>query len=153
MGPADLAAYNKEKAKLIRDGQVYEVEVEGENGEIETQLVAVDRDGEFFADRDSLGFVDNKPRKEKVDKLVGDLKREEEKRSRRGRGKDGEEDVTYINDKNKQFNMKLARYYNKVQSHLPTPFSRYRGFLTDLFQLVHWRDSGFFRAGYDDLDP
>jgi len=124
MGPADLAAYNKEKLKLIRDGQVYEVEVEGENGEIETQLVAVDRDGEFFADRDSLGFVDNRPRKEKVDKLVGDLKKEEVKRSKRGRGKDGEEDVTYINDKNKQFNMKLARYYNKVQR-LPPLFVRY----------------------------
>ena len=136
MGPADLAAYNKEKAKLIRDGQVYEVEVEGENGEIETQLVAVDRDGEFFADRDSLGFVDNKPRKEKVDKLVGDLKREEEKRSKRGRGKDGEEDVTYINDKNKQFNMKLARYYNKV--HPPPPFCSTWWFFSDLLHLVHW---------------
>lgn len=117
MGGPDTAAYAKEKGKVIRDGQVYEVE--GEDGE--TQLVAVDRDGEFYAGVDSLGFVDNKPRKEKVDKLVGDLKKEEEKRSKRGRGKDGEEDVTYINDKNKQFNMKLGRYYNKVCCFRPLP--------------------------------
>lgn len=73
----------------------------------------MDRDGEFYADANSLGFIDNKPSRGAVDKLVGDLKKAEESRMRRRKGGD-EEDVTYINDKNKQFNQKLARYYNKV---------------------------------------
>ena len=111
LGAPDTAAYQREKQKVIRDGQVYEVEDE-ETGEV--QLVAVDRDGEFYAGVDSLGFVDNRPPKAKVDRLVSDLKKAEEARSKRGRGKGDEEDVTYINDKNKKFNMKLARYYNKV---------------------------------------
>ena len=110
MGQPDLVSYNKEKGKVIRDGQVYEVE--GEDGEV--SLVAVDKRGEFFSNIDSLGFVDNKPPKANIDKLVGDLRKAEEARNKRGRGKGEEEDVTYINDKNKQFNMKLARYYNKV---------------------------------------
>jgi len=75
----------------------------------------VDRDGEFYADANSLGFIDNKPSKGAVDRLVGDLKKAEDARMRRQKGGD-EEDVTYINDKNKQFNQKLARYYNKVCS-------------------------------------
>ena len=111
MGAPDLASYTKEKGKVIRDGQVFET-VDEETGEM--QLVAVDRDGEFYAGMDSLGFVDNKPPKAKIDKLVGDLRKAEEARMKRSRGKGEEEDVTYINDKNKQFNMKLARYYNKV---------------------------------------
>lgn len=91
----------------MRDGTI----VETEDGE----LIAVDRDGEFYANADSLGFVDNKPNKQAVDRLVGDLRQAEDARMRRRKGGD-EEDVTYINDKNKQFNQKLARYYNKVNS-------------------------------------
>lgn len=89
----------------MRDGTI----VETEDGE----LIAVDRDGEFYANADSLGFVDNKPNKLAIDRLVGDLRQAEDTRMRRRKGGD-EEDVTYINDKNKQFNQKLARYYNKV---------------------------------------
>lgn len=101
----DLDTYAADKAKLVRDGTI----VETEDGE----LIAVDRDGEFYANADSLGFVDNKPNKQAVDRLVGDLRKAEDVRMRRRKGGD-EEDVTYINDKNKQFNQKLARYYNKV---------------------------------------
>ncbi|KAF8476930.1 SYF2 splicing factor-domain-containing protein [Kalaharituber pfeilii] len=121
MGPPDLKAYMKEKGKVIRDGQVFEVEDE-ETGEV--SLVAVDREGEFYAGVDSLGFVDNKPPKAKIDKLVGDLKRAEETRNKRRGNKGDDEDVTYINDKNKQFNMKLARYYNKYTSEIRDSFER-----------------------------
>lgn len=103
----DLETYAADKAKLVRDGTI----VETEDGE----LIAVDRDGEFYANADSLGFIDNKPSKQAVDRLVGDLRQAEDTRMRRRKGGD-EEDVTYINDKNKQFNQKLARYYNKVNS-------------------------------------
>lgn len=111
----DLESYAAEKAKLIRDGTI----VETEDGE----LIAVDRDGEFYADANSLGFIDNKPSKGAVDRLVGDLKKAEDARMRRHKGGD-EEDVTYINDKNKQFNQKLARYYNKYTGEIRDSFER-----------------------------
>ncbi|KAG0129609.1 SYF2 splicing factor-domain-containing protein [Tuber indicum] len=111
----DLESYAAEKAKLIRDGTI----VETEDGE----LIAVDRDGEFYADTNSLGFIDNKPSKGAVDRLVGDLKKAEDARMRRRKGGD-EEDVTYINDKNKQFNQKLARYYNKYTGEIRDSFER-----------------------------
>lgn len=117
----DLEGYNKEKEKIVKDGQVYEV-IDEETGE--KTLVAVDQDGEFYAGVDSLGFVDNKPAKANVDKLVNDLKKAEEARYKRNRNKGDEDDVTYINDKNKQFNMKLARYYNKYTGEIRDSFER-----------------------------
>lgn len=111
----DMESYAAEKAKLVRDGTI----VETEDGE----LIAIDRDGEFYANADSLGFVDNKPSKQAVDRLVGELRKAEDVRMARRKGGD-EEDVTYINDKNKQFNQKLARYYNKYTGEIRDSFER-----------------------------
>ncbi|RPB04174.1 SYF2-domain-containing protein [Choiromyces venosus 120613-1] len=111
----DLESYAAEKAKLIRDDTIAETE--------DGELIAIDRDGEFYADANSLGFIDNKPPKGAVDRLVGDLKKAEDTRMRRRKGGD-EEDVTYINDKNKQFNQKLARYYNKYTGEIRDSFER-----------------------------
>lgn len=75
--------------------------VETEDGE----LIAVDRDGSFYSTKDTTGFVGNKPSKDAIDKLVGEIRKAEEVRlkKRKARGQAEEEgDVTYINDKNKQ---------------------------------------------------
>jgi pre-mRNA-splicing factor SYF2 len=72
--------------------------------------------------------VDNKPDKAAVDRLVADIKKAEEvrlkKRRERGLKEPGEEDVTYINEKNKQFNLKLARFYDKYTSEIRENFER-----------------------------
>lgn len=111
----DLAAYEEEKAKLMGKGKV----VETEDGE----LVLVDTEGEFYADGQGLGFVDNKPKKENVDRLVAELKKDETKKLRRKEGVE-EEDVTYINDKNKNFNQKLARAYGAYTKEIRDSFER-----------------------------
>lgn len=111
----DKEGYATEKAKLLKDGAV----VETEDGE----LVVVDQDGSFYADADSLGFIDNKPKKEAVDRLVADLKKAEDVRMNRKRGGE-DEDVTYINDKNKNFNQKLARSYGKYTKEIRDSFER-----------------------------
>jgi pre-mRNA-splicing factor SYF2 len=113
----DLEGYEKQKQEAMQKAATsggLEI-VETEDGE----LVAVDRDGTFYSTADSTDFVENKPDKAAVDRLVADLRKAEEvrlkKRRERGKG-DDDPDVTYINDKNKQFNQKLARFYNKVSS-------------------------------------
>ena len=119
----DLEGYEKEKmAALEKAAQSGGLEiVETEDGE----LIAVDKDGTFYSTADSTDFVQNKPDRAAVDRLVADLRKAEEtrlkKRKDRGRG-DDEGDVTYINDKNKQFNQKLARFYNKVSLSLCPPY-------------------------------
>ena len=112
----DMNEYEKEKMKAVERAAAsggLEI-VETDDGE----LVAVDKDGTFYSTADSTGFVEHKPPKEAVERMVKDLQQAEEARLRKRRerlGKDGEDgDVTYINEKNKQFNQKLARFYNKV---------------------------------------
>lgn len=112
----DMEGYEREKMKAIEKAAAsggLEI-VETDDGE----LVAVDKDGTFYSTADSTGFIENKPPKEAVDRLVNDLQKAEETRlkKRRERGLDKDDgDVTYINEKNKQFNQKLSRFYNKVR--------------------------------------
>jgi len=111
----DMEHYEKEKMAAVEKAAAsggLEI-VETDDGE----LVAVDKDGTFYSTADSTGFVEHKPPKDAVDRLVKDLQQAEEnrlkkRRERMGAPEDG--DVTYINEKNKQFNNKLNRFYNKV---------------------------------------
>lgn len=98
--------------------------VETEDGE----LIAVDKDGSFYSTADSTNFTQNKPDKAAVDRLVKDLERAEEQRLKKRKermGQNGEDgDVTYINEKNKQFNQKLSRFYNKYTAEIRDSFER-----------------------------
>ena len=121
----DLESYEKEKADAVQRAAIsggLEI-VEAEDGE----LVAVDKKGTFYSTADSTDFVENKPDRAAVDRLVNDLRKAEEsrlrKRRERGRG-DDDGDVTYINEKNKQFNQKLARFYNKYTAEIRDSFER-----------------------------
>ena len=74
--------------------------VEMSNGD----LVAIDKDGTFYSTTDTVGFVENRPKRENVDRLVKDLQKAEEvrlkKRRDRLRGDANDGDVKYIYDKN-----------------------------------------------------
>lgn len=97
----DMEKYETQKAAAVQKAAMsggLEI-VETDDGE----LVAVDKDGTFYSTADSTDFIENKPDKAAVDRLVKDIKKAEEVRlkKRRDRGMDQEEgDVTYINDKN-----------------------------------------------------
>lgn len=117
--------YMRQKAELIeqaaRSGGLEIVEMD--NGE----LVAIDKDGRFYADRDDTGFVEQKPKKENVDRLVEDIRKAEEVRLKKRKDRRGEQDdgdVTYINEKNKQFNLKLARFYDRYTGDIRESFER-----------------------------
>lgn len=121
----DMEGYEKERMKAVERAAAsggLEI-VETDDGEI----VAVDKDGTFYSTADSTGFVENKPEKAAVDRLVRDLEKAEESRMKRRKamGQDKDEgDVTYINEKNKVFNQKLNRFYNKVSRIFPCCFLR-----------------------------
>ena len=126
LAPPDLERYGRDKmAAVERAAAAGGLDiVETDDGE----LLAIDRDGSFYSTADSTAFADNKPDKAAVDRLVSDLKKAEEVRLRKRRermaqnGDDG--DVTYINEKNKQFNQKLSRFYNKYTADIRDSFER-----------------------------
>lgn len=113
----DLEGYEREKMAAIEKAAA--------NGDLEIvetsdgDMIAVDKNGTFYSTADTVGFTENKPDRAAVDRLVGDLQKAEEVRLKKRRERRGEEDadITYINEKNKQFNQKLARFYNKVRPH------------------------------------
>lgn len=126
MGGPDLERYTKEKmAAIERAAAAGTLEiVETEDGE----LIAVDKDGSFYSTADSTSFAENKPDKAAVDRLVKDLQKAEEvslkKRRDRMANSGDDADVTYINEKNKQFNQKLSRFYNKYTAEIRDSFER-----------------------------
>jgi pre-mRNA-splicing factor SYF2 len=124
-GGKDRQDYLEQKAKLIeeaaRNGGLEIIETE------DGELVAIDKDGKFYADSDNTSFIESKPKKENVDRLVEELRKAEEIRlkKRKARGHDQDEgDVTFINEKNKQFNMKLARFYDRYTKDIRESFER-----------------------------
>lgn len=126
MAAPDLERYTREKMTAIEKAAAagtLEI-VETEDGE----LIAVDKDGSFYSTADSASFAQNKPDKAAVDRLVDDMKKAEAaalKRRRDRMAANGDDaDVTYINEKNKQFNQKLSRFYNKYTAEIRDSFER-----------------------------
>lgn len=130
LGDPDLERYTRDKMRAIDEAAArgtLEL-VETEDGE----MVAVDKDGTFYGGSGGgdafAGFAGSKPDKKAVDRLVGELKKAEEvanKKRRERQARNGDDaDVTYINDKNKQFNQKLSRFYNKYTAEIRDSFER-----------------------------
>lgn len=84
--------YNEAKQSLLesaaRTGNLEIVELD--NGE----MVAIDKEGRFYADHDSTGFVEQRPKKENVDRLVEDLRKAEEARMKKRRARGLEDNST-----------------------------------------------------------
>ncbi|KAF4121329.1 pre-mRNA-splicing factor SYF2 [Geosmithia morbida] len=123
----DMERYEREKMALVERAAAsggLDI-VETESGE----LIAVDKDGSFYSTADSTSFAQNsRPDKAAVDRLVKDLERAEEQRLKKRRERmaqsDDNTDVTYINEKNKQFNQKLSRFYDKYTEEIRDSFER-----------------------------
>ncbi|KAF1840750.1 SYF2-domain-containing protein [Cucurbitaria berberidis CBS 394.84] len=127
MSKVDQEAYASQKAEKLQSqvssGLLQLVETP--SGEIYT----VDTLGRINTPVDEAYSHDHTPSKDAVDKLVEDLEKGERARlkARAARGIRDEQDVgdvTYINQKNKQFNDKLARFYNKYTSEIRDNFER-----------------------------
>jgi pre-mRNA-splicing factor SYF2 len=125
-GTTDLDKYvaNKMAAidKAVAAGTLEIVETE------DGEMIAVDKEGTFFGTADSTSFSQSKPDKAAVDRLVNDMRKAEEaslkKRRDRMAANGDDDDVTYINEKNKQFNQKLNRFYNKYTAEIRESFER-----------------------------
>ena len=122
----DMEDYEKQKMAAIEKAAAaggLDI-VETEDGE----LIAVDKDGSFYSTANSTSFNQNKPNKEAVDRLVKDLQRAEEQRLKKRKermAKNGDDgDITFVNEKNKQFNLKLARFYDKYTADIRDSFER-----------------------------
>ncbi|EGG03526.1 uncharacterized protein MELLADRAFT_38010, partial [Melampsora larici-populina 98AG31] len=78
------------------------------------QRAVADASENLYRDMNSLVYADHRPTEEAIDRVVGKLNLDIDKRSKRSRVRKEEDgEITYINDKNKAFNQKIGRFYNK----------------------------------------
>ncbi|KAJ7089843.1 SYF2 splicing factor-domain-containing protein [Mycena belliarum] len=80
----------------------------------------------LYRDANTLIYGDNKPSEDAIDKMVGKMNRDIDKKSKFSRKRTNEEegDITYINEANRVFNKKIARYYDKYTSEIRASFER-----------------------------
>lgn len=128
MGKVDFEAYAAQKAeKLQRQVQSGVLKlIESDNGDLYTVNPL---NNQINTPAEESYAHDHKPTKEAIDRLVEDLEKGERARlkARAARGIRDEQDmgdVTYINQKNKQFNDKLNRFYNKYTTEIRENFER-----------------------------
>ncbi|RHZ44456.1 hypothetical protein Glove_724g5 [Diversispora epigaea] len=82
----------------------------------------------FYRDANSLQYagVENSPSKEAVDRLTEDVNNQISKREKFSRQKpiNDDDDITYINERNRRFNDKIGRFYDKFTQETRENFER-----------------------------
>ena len=122
----DLDRYKREKLAALeeaaRSGDLELVETEDGN------VVAAGDSLRVYANGDATSFAQHRPDKEAIKRVVDDVNKADEQRIKKHRERMAQSgdhgDVTYINEKNKQFNQKLARFYNKYTAEIRDSFER-----------------------------
>ncbi|ESK82785.1 syf2 splicing factor family protein [Moniliophthora roreri MCA 2997] len=80
----------------------------------------------LYRDANTLMYGDSKPSEEAIDRVVSKINKDIDKRGKfsRKRLNEDEGDITYINEHNRVFNKKIARYYDKYTTEIRNSFER-----------------------------
>ncbi|CAE7066918.1 unnamed protein product [Rhizoctonia solani] len=116
----DLVAYQAQKEAAIGQGSALQAFSSGSSSN------AVTASEQLYRDANTLLYGDNKPSEEAIDRVVGKLNQDLDKRSKFSRKRNNEEegDITYINERNRVFNKKIARFYDKYTAETRASFER-----------------------------
>uniref|UniRef100_A0A8D0DJ39 Pre-mRNA-splicing factor SYF2 n=1 Tax=Salvator merianae TaxID=96440 RepID=A0A8D0DJ39_SALMN len=110
---AQLRQYQRLTKQIRPDLEQYE-KLREESGE------------EFYPTSNSLLHGTHVPTKEGIDKMVGDLEKQIEKREKysRRRAYNDDADIDYINERNAKFNKKAERFYGKYTAEIKQNLER-----------------------------
>ncbi|EUC62077.1 Pre-mRNA-splicing factor SYF2 [Rhizoctonia solani AG-3 Rhs1AP] len=116
----DLVAYQAQKEAAMSQGSALQAFSGGSSSN------AVTASELLYRDANTLLYGDNKPSEEAIDRVVGKINHDLDKRSKFSRKRTNEEegDITYINERNRVFNKKIARFYDKYTAETRASFER-----------------------------
>ncbi|TFK32065.1 SYF2 splicing factor-domain-containing protein [Crucibulum laeve] len=125
----DLNAYNKQKAIAMGQGSgaLVNFDASGSSMQVvptsEEQRVAHEN---LYRDANTLIYGDSKPSEDAIDRMVSKINKDIDKKGKFSRKRLNEEegDITYINEHNRVFNKKIARYYDKYTTEIRASFER-----------------------------
>ncbi|TNY22509.1 SYF2 splicing factor-domain-containing protein [Rhodotorula diobovata] len=117
----DLLAYKKQREGELATSNALVASGSGA-GEVGP---VIDPNG-LYRDANSFVYADHKPTEDQIDRVIGKLNSDLDKRQKRSRKRADEDegDITWINEKNRQFNRKLQRYYDDVTRETRENFER-----------------------------
>ncbi|RUS14557.1 hypothetical protein BC937DRAFT_93640 [Endogone sp. FLAS-F59071] len=104
----DLTTYNEHKAAIVASHSEAEMDA-------------------FYGDANAieLAGANAQPSRQAVDRLVADVNKQIEKRESRSRKrKEVEDGISWINERNRVFNQKIARFYDKYTKEIRENFER-----------------------------
>ncbi|WVQ77326.1 hypothetical protein IAR50_007010 [Cryptococcus sp. DSM 104548] len=109
---ADLMAYERQKEAALGLAPGTLVPIAGGSSSGAGSSSALTKSEDLYRGADTLAYGDNKPSEEAVDRVMAKINKDVGKKKR---GKKDEEDseVDYINDRNRVFNKKISRYFDK----------------------------------------
>ncbi|KAG9090000.1 hypothetical protein FS749_000893 [Ceratobasidium sp. UAMH 11750] len=116
----DLATYNAQKEAALGQGSSSALQ------SFSSTSNALTASEHLYRDANSLLYGDNKPSEEAIDRVVSKLNLDIDKRAKfsRKRANEEEGDITYINERNRVFNKKIARFYDKYTAETRASFER-----------------------------
>ncbi|KAJ6485699.1 SYF2 splicing factor-domain-containing protein [Mycena sanguinolenta] len=125
----DLAAYNRQKelAMGLAPGSLVAFNPTASSSQMiptaEEQRIAAEN---LYRDANTLIYGDSKPTEDAIDRVVSKINKDIDKKSNfsRKRPNEDEGDITYINEHNRVFNKKIARYYDKYTAEIRASFER-----------------------------
>ncbi|KAK1927819.1 SYF2 splicing factor-domain-containing protein [Papiliotrema laurentii] len=124
---ADLLAYERQKeaAMGLAPGTLVPVNATNESliasGSSSRKGLTASED--LYRGADTLSYGDSKPSEDAIDRVVGKINKDIGKTKRKKKD-DSDEVVTYINERNKVFNKKIARYFDKYTKEIRANFER-----------------------------
>lgn len=122
----DLVAYNQQKevAMGLAPGTLTTFNPSSQViPSTEEQRLAAEN---LYRDANTLIYGDSKPSEEAIDRMVEKINTDLDKKAKfsRKRRNEDEGDITYINEHNRVFNKKIARYYDKYTTEIRNSFER-----------------------------
>ncbi|KAF8964759.1 SYF2 splicing factor-domain-containing protein [Flammula alnicola] len=125
----DLAAYNKQKAIAMGQSSGSLVGFNPTAGSSDLAVMSQEQKlaaENLYRDANTLIYGDSKPSEDAIDRVVSKINKDIDKKGKFSRKRLNEEegDITYINEHNRVFNKKIARYYDKYTAEIRASFER-----------------------------
>ncbi|WWC66755.1 uncharacterized protein I206_100660 [Kwoniella pini CBS 10737] len=123
----DLASYERQKEIALGLAPGTLVSTGGSSSAIagSSRSGALTASEDLYRGADTLSYGDHKPSEDALDRVAEKINKDIGKYGKRKNKKDDEDDeVTYINERNKVFNKKVARYFDKYTKEIRANFER-----------------------------
>ncbi|OCF59419.1 pre-mRNA-splicing factor SYF2 [Kwoniella mangroviensis CBS 10435] len=123
----DLASYERQKEAALGLAPGTLVSAGGSSNAVagSSKSGALTAAEDLYRGSDTLAYGDHKPSEDALDRVAEKINKDIGKYGKRKNKKDDEDDeVTYINERNKVFNKKVARYFDKYTKEIRANFER-----------------------------